>query len=115
MAAEGGGGVSELHPDHLRLLSLARAALTIRNDRQAWRGNTMRAAEAHGAACNELWEELERQVAINDGKVPVAELPIVKQRRMAAQMRSTIVNTALVAIEGAFKELENGPALEDYE
>ena len=99
----------------MRLLALAKTSIRIRDDRQAWRGNTMRAAEDHSAACNELWEELERQVSLNDGKVPVAELPIVKQRRMAAQMRSAVVNTALVAIERAFKELENGPALEDYE
>lgn len=105
--------MTALHPDHLRLLSLALTANNLRDDRKAWGSNTMRAAEAHAAACNELWEELERQIAQNDGRVPVAELPIVKQRRMLAQMRSEIVNTVLVSIEGALSDLEKGPIIED--
>lgn len=107
--------MTALHPDHLRLLSLALAANKLRDDRKAWRDSTVHAAEAHATACNQLWEELERQLALQDGRVPVAELPIVKQRRMAAQMRSEIVEAVQGAIIDALEDLRHGPLLEDQD
>lgn len=98
--------------DNLALiLSLAQAAIHARDDRTAWRKNVSRAAEVHGAACAALWDELERQIVIADGRVPTAEHPSVKYQRMIANMRSEIVNVALSAIEGSLVELAKGPAL----
>lgn len=105
--------MTDLHPDHLRLLSLARASFQARDNRQLWRQNTERATAEHGVACDELWNELERQVAVQDGRVPVAALPAVRQQRMIAQMRSEIVAVAQTAIIDAMEELARGPWMED--
>ena len=107
--------MTDLHPDHLRLLSLARAAFKARDDRHLWRHNIDLAAGEHGVACDQVWDELERQVAAQDGRVPVAELPAVKKRRMIAQLRSEIVATAQNAIISALDDLRRGPLLEDEE
>lgn len=56
--------MTDLHPDHVRLLSLARATFKARDDRHLWRQNTERAAEEHGVACDQVWDELERQAAV---------------------------------------------------
>jgi LmbE family N-acetylglucosaminyl deacetylase len=107
--------MTDLHPDHLRLLSLARAAIEAQDNRQLWQRNTLAAAEAHGAACEMVWDELNRQIALQDNRVPVAEMPSVTKQKMAARMRSEIVNTALAAIEEAMDELANGPWMEDFD
>lgn len=104
-----------LSPDHLTLLSIARAAFKARDDRHLWRQDVRKAAEEHGCACDALWEELERQVAQFDGLVPVAEHPALKRRKMIAQMRSEIVATAQNAISEALEELAQGPMLDEYE
>ena len=101
------------HPDHLALLALAKTALQARDERTAWRKNVARAAEVHGAACDAVWEELERQVCIQDGNIPVIEHPRVRQQRMIINLRTEIVNVALAAIENAMGELAKGPMLED--
>lgn len=80
-----------LHPDHLKLISLAQAALKARDDRARWQANGTNAAEEHGAACEAVWDELERQVTIQDGRIPTIEHPTVRYRRMVAQMRGEIV------------------------
>lgn len=103
-----------LSPDHLALLSLARAAFRARDDRHLWRQEALKAAEEHGAACDALWEELERQVAVHDGLVPVAEHPTLRRRKMIAQMRHEIVTTANHAIAEALDALAQGPMLDDY-
>lgn len=107
--------MADLHPDHMAILTLAKAALQARDDRTAWGKSIACAAEIHGSACDAVWDELERQVSLQDGLIPVAELPLVKQRRMVMNLRSEIVNTALRAIEGAMDDLAKGPMLEDYD
>ncbi len=106
---------ANLHPDHMRLLSLARASFKARDDRHLWRKNPARAAEEHGIACDLIWDELERQCAALDGVVPIAELPAAKQARMIAQMRSEIVAAVQDAVMGALDELGKGPLLDDEE
>ena len=110
-----GRAMADLHPDHLAILTLANAALQARDDRTAWSKCVSHAAEIHGVACDAVWEELERQVALQDGRVPVAEHPSVKQKRMIANLRSEIVNVALASIEEAMNDLAKGPMLEEYE
>ena len=107
--------MADLHPDHLAILMLAKAALAARDDRTAWKKGVAHAAEIHGAACNAVWEELERQVSLQDGRIPVAEHPRVKEQRMVAQLRTEIVNVALASIEEAMSELANGPMLGEYD
>lgn len=103
----------DLHPDHMRLLSLANAALLARDHRALWRRDILRAAEEHGAACDELWDELERQVAIADGKIPVLEHPSVTKRRRARQIRAEIVNACRDAISDAMDQIIDGGLLDD--
>ena len=94
---------------------MARAAFKARDDRHLWRQDVRKAAEEHGCACDALWEELERQIALFDGLVPVAEHPALKRRKMIAHMRSEIVATAQNAITEALDELAQGPMLDEYE
>jgi putative protein kinase ArgK-like GTPase of G3E family len=103
-----------ISPDHMALLTIARAAFKARDDRHLWRQDVSKAAAEHGAACDAIWEELERQVAQFDGLVPVAEHPALKRRKMIAQMRTEIVATAQNAIIEAMEELARGPMLDDY-
>lgn len=108
--------MTDLHPDHMRLLEMARAAFQARDNRHLWRQNTMKAAEEHGFFCDALWHELERQVDITyEGKIPVLEHPSVKQRRMIAELRREIVAAAQTAMIDALEELANGPMLGDEE
>jgi hypothetical protein len=109
------GKMVELHPDHMRLLELAQAAFQARDNRHLWRQNTMKAAEEHGFYCDALWDELGRQVGLQDGLIPVLEHPSVKARRMVADLRREIVMTALSGIEQALDDLARGPILEDEE
>lgn len=104
--------MGEPHPDHLAILTLAKDALRARDDRTAWREGISHAAEIHGAACNAVWEELERQVCLQDGRIPAIEHPRVKQQRMIMNLRTEIVNTAMLAIESALVDLAKGPMLE---
>ena len=104
--------MTDLHPDHLRLLALARAALTARDNRALWRASITHAAEEHGVACSALWDEIERQVNLQDGRVPVLEHPSVRYERMVRQMRSEIVAVVQDALTDALNSLADGPRLE---
>lgn len=104
--------MTDLHPDHLRLLSLARAALTARDNRALWKASISHAAEEHGAACDALWDEIERQVTIQDGRVPVLEHPSARHKRMLRQMRSDIVGVVQDALADALETLRDGPRME---
>lgn len=105
--------MTELHPDHMQLLALTKAAITARDNRHLWRKNTLAAAEEHGAACDALWAELEKQVSERDGSVPVLEHPRVTHRKMIARLRTEIVMTAQSAMIDALDELARGPMLDD--
>lgn len=104
--------MTDLHPDHLRLLALARAALTARDNRALWRASIIHAAEEHGVACSALWDEIERQVTLQDGRVPVLEHPSVKHKRMVRKMRSEIVAVVQDALTDALNALADGPRLD---
>ena len=104
-----------LHPDHLRLLALAKAAFKARDARTLWKTNPRAAAEEHGFHCDALWDELERQTCEQDGAVPVLEHPSVKKRKMIANLRSEIVAAAQNAIIEALDDLGDGPMLEQEE
>ena len=107
--------MTDLHPDHARLLELARAALQARDNRHLWRQNTMKAAEEHGFWCEELWNELERQTDDRHDEITVLEHPSVRKRRMIANIRREIVATAQNAIEEALNDLAHGPMMEEDE
>lgn len=102
-----------LHPDHLRLLALAKAAIRARDDRLLWKRSALEGAEMHGAACNALWSELDRQVYEQDGGIPVLDLPSVKHKRMVRQMRSEIIAVVQASLEDALDALADGPRLID--
>lgn len=89
-------------PDHMHLLALARSAFSAEAG-AIWRTDPDEAVEIHAAACNALWDELRRQIAAQDGKVPVLEHPTVKMRAMAARMKRQIITTCITAVEGALE------------
>lgn len=97
--------MADLHPDHLMLLALARRAVEAETG-PLWKNDAPEACAVHGAACDALWDELRRQLTVQDGKVPVLEHPSVKQKALARRMRRTIITTCQVAIEGALADLE---------
>lgn len=107
--------MTDLHPDHARILELARAALQARDNRQLWRQNTQKACEEHGFWCEELWRELERQTDDGHDEIAVLEHPSVRKRRMIANIRREIIATAQNAIEEALNDLAHGPMMEDEE
>lgn len=104
--------MTDLHPDHMRLLALARAALTARDNRALWKASILHAGDEHAAACDSLWDEIERQVTLQDGRVPVLEHPSVKHKRMVRQMRSEIVAVVQDALTDALNSLSDGPRLD---
>lgn len=61
--------------------------------------------DRHGAACDALWAELERQIDLQDGKVPVLEHPSVMQIKVAKRMRATILAACRGAIEQALDDV----------
>lgn len=98
--------LADIKDDHLRLLALARLAISAESD-PLWRKDVLSAAARHGAACDALWRELRRQVDAADGQVvPVLEHPTVKAQRLASRMRGQIVATVQAAIEEALDDLE---------
>lgn len=105
--------MSDLHPDHIRLLELAQAAFKARDNRHLWRMDTMKAAEEHAFYCDALWEELARQTAVREGEIPTLEHPSVKRRKMVADLRREIVEAAQAAMIEALDELARGPMIED--
>jgi uncharacterized protein with FMN-binding domain len=105
--------MSDLHPDHMALLAIAKAAFAARDDRHNWRKNPDLAAENHGVHCDALWDELERQVTIQDGKIPTIDAPERKRRKQIAEWRREVVSAALNAITEALDELADGPMMED--
>jgi hypothetical protein len=95
----------------LAFLQPKRTALKARNVRTAWRKNIKTEASAHGAACESLWDELERQVELSHGTVSAILHPSLKYNRMIASMRTEIVTVAPFATESAMNELERGHIL----
>lgn len=104
--------MTDLAPDHMRLLALARAAMIAADNRALWRRDILEACKIHGAACDALWDELTRQVTIADGDVPVLEHPAMKQRNLSKRMRSEIIAACQDALSNALDDLING-RLED--
>lgn len=97
--------MSDLHPDHMALLALARRAI----DAEAgalWKTDPQEACDRHAVACDALWDELRRQIDLQDGKVPVLENQTVKARNLAKRMRREIVAACLGAIEQALDDVE---------
>lgn len=111
-----GEGMTDLSPDHLHLLALARSALKARDNKTLWTRHWNAAVETHGAACDAVWDELERQVTIADGAVPVLEHPSATKARRSAQMRGEIVAAVQNALTDTLDRLANGTLhLEDDE
>ena len=105
--------MTDLSPDHLHLLALARAAIKARDDKTLWKRSLSEAVETHGAACDAVWDELERQVTIADGAVPVLEHPSATKVRRAAQMRGEIIAAVQHALSDVLDDLANGVTHED--
>lgn len=97
--------MSDLHPDHMALLALARLAIAAESG-PLWKTDIEEASAMHGAACDALWDELRRQIDAQDGKVPVLEHQSVKARKLAKRLRKEIIATAAAAIEEALSEME---------
>jgi hypothetical protein len=105
----------QISPEHMALLSLARATFRARDDRVLWNSDPEEACERHGALCDALWTELENQIAAADGLVIVHQHPALKRQKMIANMRREIVQAAQNAITEALEELAKGPMLDSYE
>lgn len=54
--------MNALAPDHDKILRLARNALIARDNKAFWKADAEAACHFHGIACDELWNEVERQV-----------------------------------------------------
>ena len=100
--------MTALAPDHLRLLELARAALSAANDKNTWQLNIKKAADTHSVFCNDLWDELERQVIAQDGNLRSLEHPDDKQRRIARNMRTEIYAAVQNTLAETFEDLIAG-------
>jgi hypothetical protein len=100
--------MTALSPDHLHLLALARAAIKARDDKTLWKRSLREAVETHSAACDAVWDELERQVTIADGAVPVLEHPSATKVRRAAQMRGEIIDAVQHALSDVLDDLAKG-------
>jgi hypothetical protein len=100
--------MTALSPDHLHLLALARAAIKARDDKTLWKRSLREAVETHASACDAVWDELERQVTIADGAVPVLEHPSATKKRRAAQMRGEIIDAVQNALSDVLERLANG-------
>ncbi len=96
--------MSDLNPDHLRILALAKAAISVEKGK-LWTTSPMEAVERHGTACDCLWDELGRQVDRKNGQLPVLEHLSVKEKKLAMRMRREIVNVVNCAIEEALNDL----------
>lgn len=97
--------MTDLHQDHLMLLSLARRAIEAESGYR-WRTDVEDAVAIHGAACDALWGELRRQLDVQDGKVPVLKHPSVQHKELAQRMRGSIIAACQNAIEEALTNLE---------
>jgi hypothetical protein len=89
----------------MALLSLARCAINAEAG-PLWKKDVEEAVTIYGAACDALWNELRRQLDVQDGKVPVLEHPSVQQKALAQRMRGTIITACRSAIEEALSNLE---------
>lgn len=99
--------MTDLHPDHLALLSLARRAIELKES-PLWKTKIEEACDLHSAACDALWDELHRQVDVQDGKVPVLEDPSVKARKLAKRMRREIIAVCNNAVVEALDNMDFG-------
>ncbi|SMO97212.1 hypothetical protein SAMN06265173_13539 [Thalassovita litoralis] len=101
---------SEIPDDLLRVLSLAKRALSARDDAAAWARAPEKQIGHHGTCCDALWDELERLVRIHDGITPAIEHPAMRERRIAKEIRGRIIAEILeiarerleMTIDGAF-------------
>ena len=99
---------AEISDDLTRVLALAGAALQARDDKRLWASDPEQAGDLHGAACNALWEELERLVKNSGGKVPVLETRAQMQVRIARQMRNEILAACQNAIVETLDDISSG-------
>lgn len=97
--------MTNLCEDHMALLALARRAIEAESGR-IWKTDLEEACAIHSAACNDLWDELHRQIDMQDGKVPVLDHPSVKARKLANRLRREVIATATAAIEQALSEMD---------
>lgn len=100
--------MTDQSPDHMHLLALARAAIKARDDKTLWTRSFEGAVNTHGAACDAVWDELERQVVIADGAVPVLETPRAAKARRHAQIKSEVMAAVKAALSGALDDLAAG-------
>lgn len=56
--------MSAVAPDHDKLLRLFQIALIARDNHPLWKADVRAACRAHADACDEAWEEAERQVRL---------------------------------------------------
>lgn len=107
---------SEILDDLQRILALAKRALTARDDAAAWSRAPEKQIGHHGACCDALWAELERLVQIHDGITPAIEHPVLRERRIAKEIRGRIISEILeiardrleTTMDGAFVWEEPG-------
>lgn len=97
--------MTSLSEGHMALLALARRAIEAESG-PIWKTDVEEACAIHGAACSALWDELQRQIDMQDGKVPVLEHPSVKARKLAKRMRRDILAACQSAIEQALDEMD---------
>lgn len=105
---------AEIEDDLTRVLALAKAALAARDDAAAWSRAPERQIGHHSACCDALWDELERLVDQDAGKVPTIEHPALKERRVAKRIRAQIVSEILdIAAERLEQVIDGGLAWEE--
>ena len=86
---------SDISDDHQRILALAKAVFTARDDAARWTQSPENQLGHHDACCQALWDELERLVEINDGKVPTLENPAERERRIAKNISIGVISEIL--------------------
>ncbi len=99
---------ADINDDLERVLALAKVALTARDDAASWSRSPERQIGHHGACCDALWDELERLVQINEGKVPTLEHPAARERRIAKRIRGNIITAILNTAEETLTQFESG-------
>lgn len=105
---------SEIEDDFTRVLALARAALSARDDAASWARSPEKAIGHHGACCDALWVELERLVQIHDGRTPTLEHPSMTARRIAKRIRGDIIREILeIATERLEMVIDGGLVWEE--
>jgi len=86
---------SEIPDDFMRILALAKRALSARDDAAGWSRAPENQIGHHAACCDALWDELERLVQIHDGIAPAIDHPAARERIIAKDIRGRIINEIL--------------------